>query len=676
MNVNFNRAALSLFSFSHEILDEEKSFEPDDNRARKFDPINASIQKALERFALQNSRDVYNPIILISEIIRLAQEKNQKALTLFLMPHNPVWIDTTYYDGQTIINAVFILAFFNDKQSVDFLLNNGSSTSQAIQGAAQGGHQEPLEGLLERYPEAEIGWAIQGAAQGGHQELLEELLERHKCQQNRRTKLYQLLEGIPKPNIYWAIQGAAQGGHQELLNRLLDPQNYPEAKPNRAIAYAIEYAAIGGHHKLLDTLINQHANPESQGRDLAVMGAAHGGHTELFHRLFYTPPTGFWHWTYANGRWHRAIEGAAQGGHQALLNSPLEQNVSEKPGYWKFLGLWTNFNIGNVVRGSSLMNIWQGYSDAKLKKRLQNQTEDVIVGAAWGGQQALLNSAMDALDSEKRFSMMVRNVFTYHALKIDKGAGSWPPIMCAALAGHTSIVFQLLQRISQEFGCSPFLRNRLLGTDIFNTPHKITRFLSCITDVPKLWRVLPRSDNHVFEKYASLLRLRESYKKEKAKVCIEDCIIRACLIRPLLNSTCYPYKNDFLKTCILVDVAPFFDWYDSNEKKLLHSRNIQKKPITKFDGDSLLIIATYLLSDVIISTKTIKSIFHEYRKLTNITKRSIVNSLSQSRSMGYPVITQTCHFYLNSFGVMELETLGEMAEKTYNLWNQRYERGY
>ncbi|KIE05650.1 hypothetical protein NF27_DP01940 [Candidatus Jidaibacter acanthamoeba] len=160
-----------------------------------------------------------NPEIL--QIIEAAKVRNYDAL-------KQTWAGLS--DKKTALSAIKILAGHRELEAIKLLMsissydisnfvvegfamsgdidltlewiNKGTNVHNAVKGAAEGGHEELVNLLLEDY-RASIHNAAQGAAEGGHEELMNSLLARGA-------------------NINFAVEGAILREDKKLLERILD----------------------------------------------------------------------------------------------------------------------------------------------------------------------------------------------------------------------------------------------------------------------------------------------------------------------------------------------------------------------------------------------------------------------------------------------------------------------
>ncbi|MBA8667792.1 hypothetical protein H1Q59_07805 [Holosporaceae bacterium 'Namur'] len=201
-----------------------------------------------------NSILINNPGIL--QIIEAAKVRDYEAL-------KRTWAGLS--DKKAALNAVKILAGHREPEAIKLLIsissydissfvvegfamsgdidltlewiNKGTNVHNAVKGAAEGGHEELVNLLLEEY-RASIHNAAQGAAEGGHEELMNSLLARGA-------------------NINFAVEGAVLRRDKKLLGRLLD-QIHETINYKNILNTALMTAAKHQYREPIDWLIEEY----------------------------------------------------------------------------------------------------------------------------------------------------------------------------------------------------------------------------------------------------------------------------------------------------------------------------------------------------------------------------------------------------------------------------------
>ena len=134
---------------------------------------------------------------------------------------------------------------------VEKMLEEGAEPTKGFEGAAEGGQLEIAQLLLRKG--AYMHDSIKLAAKGGHIELVKLILD--------NSKNFEL-------DVSDGLHSAAEGGHMDIIKLLLDKGGNPND--------ALESTARNGHIDILKLLLNEGANPAG-----ALRQAAYGGHIEI-----------------------------------------------------------------------------------------------------------------------------------------------------------------------------------------------------------------------------------------------------------------------------------------------------------------------------------------------------------------------------------------------------------
>ncbi len=283
-----------------------------------------------------------------NEAISGAKEGGHEALIIYLI--NKVCAGTCPADFQPCAK----LAFINNRDAINFLIDDFKHLNDAIYGAAAGGHEDLVDDLIAKG--ASLNEAVSGAARSGHRFLVEYLIARgasldHAVYGAAKGDKLKLVKNLITrgANLDKAVSGAAEIGNVELVNELITQGASVDAAAMGAatgdqiellnsliargacLSEAVYGAALRGDADLVNDLIRRGAN-----KDKAVTGAARRGHKQLVDSLLAEG---------ANVNW--AVEDAAAGGHKKLLNYLIDKNAPGFP-YVLAFAISGAAQVGNI----------------------------------------------------------------------------------------------------------------------------------------------------------------------------------------------------------------------------------------------------------------------------------------------------------------------------------------
>lgn len=193
-----------------------------------------------------------------------------------------------------------------------------------LQMAAQWGHINIVERLLDIVPEANVGsvWDIQSAlyaaSRWGHLDIVERLLDAGA--------------DVDDPPIWGnqpALQAASEGGHLDVVEKLLAAGSQVNAYPTWGGQYALEAASGSGHLGVVERLlaagakVNTYDTPENP---TALQAACQGGHLDVVKTLLAAGAE-----VDENSISGNALQAASEGGHldvvETLLAAGFEVNT-------------------------------------------------------------------------------------------------------------------------------------------------------------------------------------------------------------------------------------------------------------------------------------------------------------------------------------------------------------
>jgi ankyrin repeat protein len=178
--------------------------------------------------------------------------------------------------------------------------------SSAMAGAAEGGHMDIVELMLE-HGATNYDYAMAGAAEGGHMDIVELMLEHGatdfdfvmKAAATRgHMDIVELMLEHGATNYDVAMEDAAYEGHMDIVELML------ELGAN-SYDYAMLDAASGGHMDIVELMLELGAN----NYDMSMEGAVYGGHMDIVELMLELGATDY----------DFAMKAAATGGHMDIV---------------------------------------------------------------------------------------------------------------------------------------------------------------------------------------------------------------------------------------------------------------------------------------------------------------------------------------------------------------------
>lgn len=414
-----------------------------------------------------------------SAVLGLAQSKDEGAIELMI---------ELLEKGANEDSAVLGAAKINSEKLVTTLIDFGASISWALYGAAQNGHVELVNKLLDQVPEGNVralAMTAQGYAQGGYFEQVDELLHDEL-----------LIKGDMSADLGGVILGAAQGGYADKMWRYL--QQAESLKLN-LIDKAVLGAAQGGHIALMEELIKLGGS-----MDQAVYGLTHARRYEEVDKLLERGASS-----------SLAIQGAAESGHDKIVQFLIEteEELHGEPGRKAAINLAVeayarvkdHASVQEFLTPETFASALSGYGQARdvksmnvllaeLKKQDAWMRDWAVQGVARAGDKAVVDALLKigakpykALEGYAKAGHIHLVNDLLERMKSPPGAGYEHAILGYASGGHIKEVENLLVTVASNvpnaypeavnYALSGFAKNDLLSSD-----RSVLYLLSMISD--------------------------------------------------------------------------------------------------------------------------------------------------------------------------------------------------
>ncbi|KAL9577314.1 MAG: hypothetical protein Q9203_007513 [Teloschistes exilis] len=193
----------------------------------------------------------------------------------------------------------------------------GQRYVDALQAASDGGHDRPVQTLLEKGADVNAqggyyGNALQAASQRGHEKVVQMLLE-NGADVNAQGGHYGN-----------ALQAASEGGHGQVVQMLLDKGADVNAQGGQ-YGNALYVASWEGHGQVVQMLLDKGADVKAQGGHYgnALYVASWGGHGQVVQMLLDKGAD-----VNAQGGWYgNALQAASLQGHDRLVQMLLDKGA-------------------------------------------------------------------------------------------------------------------------------------------------------------------------------------------------------------------------------------------------------------------------------------------------------------------------------------------------------------